>query len=184
MHGDPTGFGDLSNSQNRRQRINRASPAIVRVLQADEGRGRIMVIGGPDRGLDLFRFKDPPDAWYPAGLNARQPCRGATLVSDHVRSGLHDHLIAGVCVQAYCKLVRHRAGRHEQGRFLSQQARRHVLQSIHGGIFTEDVIADFGSRYRLAHPGRGLGDRIAAEINHAATVFQKNTTVIRCDPSS
>src|SRR5205823_7373456 len=54
--------------------------------------------------------------------------------------------------------------------FLSQQTRRHVLQSIHCGIFTEDIIADFGSRYGLAHPGGRLGDRIAAEINHCKTL--------------
>jgi hypothetical protein len=38
---------------------------------------------------------------------------------------------------------------------------------VDGGVFAVNVVADFGLQHGAAHGGRGLGDGVAAKIDHA-----------------
>src|SRR5690242_5346644 len=42
-----------------------------------------------------------------------------------------------------------------------------LLQAVHGGVLTVNVVADFSFGHGAAHLGCGSGDCIAAEIDHA-----------------
>jgi len=101
-----------------------------------------------------------------AGLDAGETRRRSAFVADHMGTGLDDDLVARPGVQADGELVRHRAGGHEERGFLAEQPCRHLLQTIDGRVFAEDVVADLGRRHRLAHGGRGLRHRIAAQVDH------------------
>ena len=78
-----------------------------------------------------------------------------------------EKFVAGPAMKPQADLVRHRAGGNEQGHFLAQQSGDPLFELCDRGIFVKHVVADFGGSHRGPHPGRRLGDRVAAEVQRA-----------------
>ena len=53
----------------------------------------------------------------------------------------------------------------EQAGFLAEQLGRALLEGVDGRVVAEDVVADLGLGHRPAHPGGGLGDGVAAQVD-------------------
>ncbi len=68
-------------------------------------------------------------------------------------------------MDAEADLIAHRAGRHVNGRFLSQHVGDTFFKPPNSWIVAEDVVAHVGGRHSGAHAGRGARDSIAAEVD-------------------
>jgi hypothetical protein len=71
-------------------------------------------------------------------------------------------------------LIGHGSRGDEESGLLSEELRGPLLQAVDAGIFSIDVIAGLGGRHDLAHFCRGLGDRIASQINQCDNRLYKN----------
>ncbi len=87
-----------------------------------------------------------------------------------MRRALDDDLLAWLRVEANGELIGHRTGRHEEGGLFPKHRSRHVLQPIYGGIFAVDIVPYFRTCHRLSHGLSGFRDRIAAQVDHQASV--------------
>ncbi len=89
----------------------------------------------------------------------------AGFVAPAVCANADDHLVAGPRVSAQRDLVRHRAARHEQRGFGSEQLGDPLLEPADRRVLAVDVIADLGLRHRHAHRGSWSRHRIASQID-------------------
>ena len=87
------------------------------------------------------------------------------FVPDDVRFVADDHLVAGPGQDLEGDLVRHRAARHEERRLLAEQFGDPLLQPVDRRVLAVLVVADRRRRHRLAHPRRGRGDGIRAQVD-------------------
>ena len=152
----------------------RARRGHVRVLDADERHRRLVV---------LRRLAGPPDVVGAQHavvvveldeLDAGVHGRGAVLVGDHVlaatrhdggaRSGQHPHR----------DLVGHDARGHEQRRRLAHPRRERLLQSPDRRVLAVVVVTDLGVGHGATHRRRGLGDGVAAQVDHVGHGTQVN----------
>ena len=92
--------------------------------------------------------------------------RAAELVAKDVRHLLGDHLVAGLRQRAERDLVRHRGSREEDRLLVAEQLRRALLERDHGRILALLLVPDLGVGDRPPHLGRGLGQRVGAEVDH------------------
>ena len=74
--------------------------------------------------------------------------------------------------------VRLRTGGHEQRRLKTEVRRQPLLQGVHRGIFTIDVVAHGGLHHGFAHGRGGTGDGIAAQVDE----FHDGLPVAGSDP--
>ncbi len=98
---------------------------------------------------------------------AREPGHHGELVIEQMGARIADDFLAVLGVQFDRDGVAHGAGGDEQGGFFAGDFGGALFQAIDGGVFAIDVVADFGFGHGAAHGGRGLGDGIAAQIDHA-----------------
>ena len=73
-----------------------------------------------------------------------------------MRTRFADHLLAMLGMQLDADGVAHRAGRHEQRRFLARDLRGALLQAIDGRVFAINVVAHFGFGHGRRMAGVGL----------------------------
>ena len=59
---------------------------------------------------------------------------------------------------------------YEEGFFLAGELGGAFLKKIDGGIFPEDIIADFGAGHGFSHGFRGKGYGVGAVIDHFVSV--------------
>jgi len=72
--------------------------------------------------------------------------------------------------------IAHATGRHEQSRFPAKHFGGSRLQTIDRRIFQINIVADFSFGHCPAHRRRGLGHRVAAQIDY----FVAHANVIPC----
>src|SRR2546425_918819 len=160
-----------------RRRPDAPAAAVVRVLDRDRPLARIVVgLAGAEHGPHRLRREDPARTVDDQALRAPERRDGAALVIDDMAAPVADDLFAHARERAEGDLVRHRPGGHPHGRFLAQQRRDAVLQRIDGGVLAVHVVAHFGGRDGLAHPGGRAGDGIAAQIDEVHWMLR----AVRC----
>ena len=93
----------------------------------------------------------------------------ARLIEDGVRLGLGDDLAAARHVGHQAHQVAHRAAGHEEAGLLAGQLGGPFLQGDDRRVVAEDVVAELGLRHRPSHLGRGLRDRVGAQVDAGGT---------------
>jgi hypothetical protein len=161
---------ELARSLDDGERVGpRKDPAagpVVRVLDRDERRARVVVSARLDRGLHLRDAEEPPLAGD-RELNARKGGTRARLEPREVCPFAAHDLVASPRARQQGELVAHRAGGDEKGRLLAREARHELFQGAHGGVFAVDVVADLGARHGFAHGRCGARDGVRPQIDHA-----------------
>ncbi len=171
VHGNVVGKRHLADPIDRGKRIDGPAAAVVRVLQADQfGLDAVRVLR-PDGRFDLLRIEQAPLPRDPVQLHAGQCGRRALFIADDVGAALDDHFVARPGLEPKRQLVGHDPGRHEQGCFLAEQGRRHVLQPVDGGVFPIDIVPDGSGGHGLAHGLAWFRDGVASEVDHGNTVM-------------
>ena len=95
-------------------------------------------------------------------LHSCQRSGRALFISDDMRGAFDDDFLAWLRVEANGKLIAHRAGRHEERGLFPKHRGHHLLEAIHGGIFTVDIVPYVRARHGLSHGVSGFRDCIAA----------------------
>ena len=89
----------------------------------------------------------------------------ALLVANDVAIGFAEEFVAGLAVNAHAELVAHRAGGDEESGFFAEHAGDSLFEAADGGVFAENIVADFGGGHGGAHAGGGASYGIAAEVD-------------------
>ncbi len=133
-----------------------------------------MRVVGLDRRLDLGEIERAVgpvrDHLRLDGAENGQPAR---FVAVTVRLAAQDYLLAALAMAHQRREVRLRAGREQQRRLEAEQLGGLGLQLVYRRIVAEDVVAELGVVHRPAHPGRGPGHRVGAQIDDAAGLFHQ-----------
>ena len=147
-------------------RLDAAGAAVVCVLQADEFRADAVVVAGrSDAAHQLFDVQHAVVAFDRLGGDAEELGVGALLVADDVAIGFAEEFVAGLAVDAHAELVAHRAGGDEQSGFFAEHAGDSLFEAADGGVFAENIVANFGGGHGGAHAGGGASYGIAAEVD-------------------
>lgn len=142
-----------------------AAAAVVGIFDADDFRGREVLIGRAESGLEVCCGEDSADAGETAAGEAGECCGAACFVVVDVGVGVDEDLVAGVCEGAEGELIGHGARGGEEGGFLAEQIGDAGFEEMDGGVVAEDIVSDGGGGHDVAHGLGGLGDGVAAEIN-------------------
>jgi hypothetical protein len=154
-----------------------AAARVVGVFHRHESRLRLPVIIGAAQPAQLLDREAAGRRFEAAELHSGQRRSRAAFVVDHVRGTIDEDLVARLGVAAQSELVRHRAARCEQRRFLPEKGGDALLQFQDSGIVAEDVVADFGFRHGAPHPGVGARDGVTAEVQ-TQSVRPKNEAAL------
>ena len=76
-----------------------------------------------------------------------------------------DEFLAMMSVQLDCDLVAHGAAGDEERRLAPENLSRALLQTVDGGVFGVNVVANLGFKHRTPHLRRRLGDGVAAQVD-------------------
>ena len=106
-------------------------------------------------------------AWSRQLPDYRTHERGRTsgLVQQRMCGLVQNDLVSRSAVHRERDLVAHRAAREEEARFLSEQLRHHLLQSVDGRVFALLLVAHLRGDHGLSHRGRRAGDGVAVEVD-------------------
>ena len=118
-----------------------------------------------------------------AGLAAGEDGGHGHLPVHDVGVSLADDLLAGLGVEADGDLVAHGAGGDEDGCFAAEDFGGFGFETIDGGVFAVDVVADLGVGHGFAHGRRGAGDGVAAEVDDLVQRCCSCVSVVRVRPS-
>ena len=141
---------------------HRATGHIVGVLQADERGLRTVVDLRADGWLDVIPGEDAALRRYCSRETAGEGGHHRHLPIEHVRPRFADHLLAVLRVQANGDLVSHGAGGNkDRGRF-AEDLGGIFFETVDGGVFAVDVVADLGRGHGLAHCWGWPGDGVAS----------------------
>src|SRR3972149_4880244 len=145
----------------------RSVAEVVGVLQADEGGAGRRALAATDVRPHLVQIQAA--VLVVAGgpqLDAGDAGGAAQLRLQYVRLAADDRLVAALAVGEDGDEVGHRAAGDVEGGLLAQPLRGHGLQALDRRVVAQDVVADLGVEHRLAHGGRGLGHRVAAQVDN------------------
>ncbi len=165
MGGEPAAPGHVGDLAHLSERPDGAAAEIRRLLDPDETAPRHVAIVRPDGGLEGRRVVLPARAVEGPDVDAGQRGRTAALEVDRMRRLVRQHLFAVSAVHAERDLVAHRARRQEECRLLAEELGHHLLEKVDRGILVLLLVAHFGLAHEAAHVLRGLGDRVAGEID-------------------
>ena len=169
MHREPVRPGLGDHLLEMPERPDPAAAAVVGVLDADEpGRRRVQVARWVDRLANVLGGEDPVLRHERLHHEPGMDRRAAELVAKDVRHLLGDHLVAGLRQRAERDLVRHRGSREEDRLLVAEELRRALLERDHSRILALLLVPDLGIGDRPPHLGRGLGQRVGAEVDHGA----------------
>ena len=135
----------------------------------DDPRGRVVhVLALAHRGADLLGREPAVEAGQAARDEAGVDGRAAELVDQDVRVLLGEQLLAGPREDPQRDLVRHRRGGDEDRLLLAEQRGAAALELEHRRVLALLLVADDRLGDRAAHLGRGLGERVCAEVDHGS----------------
>ena len=126
---------------------------------------QVIVAGGPDAVHQLFDLQHAVVAFDRLGGDAEELGVRALLVADDVAVGFAEEFVAGLAVNAHAELVAHRAGGDEERGFFAEHAGDSLFEAADGGVFAENIVADFGGGHGGAHAGGGASYGVAAEVD-------------------
>jgi hypothetical protein len=174
VDGQPVLTGYLSYRSQPVAVPHRAARGHVGVLEGDGRDPRLVVLDS------IYRPRQIAGIEGPVVVGDRQPgdaCvqrAGPRLVQHHVLAGAGDHGVPRTGQDAQGDLVGHGARGNEECRLLPGELGEHLLEAVDGGILPVLVVADLGLGHGPAHPRRGPGDGVGAQVDqHGATVRYK-----------
>ena len=133
-----------------------------------DGDRLVDVVRVADRGADRGRVdRAVVRRWDPADRRADDHRVPGGLARERVDLGRADDLAAARDVGHEPDEVAHRAARDEQAGLGAEQLRGALLERADGRVLAEHVVAELGLGHRAPHPGRGQGDGVGAEVDHA-----------------
>ncbi len=151
--------GPAADFRERVVRLNPTRAAIVCVFQAHEPRADAMIVRRPDAADELLDLQHAVVAFDRLGGDAEQLGVGALFVAQDVAIGFAQEFVAGLAVHTQAELVAHRAGGNVESRFFAQHLGDPLLESPHGGVVAEHVVADVGGGHGGAHARASGGSR-------------------------
>jgi len=120
-----------------------ATGHIVRVLQADETGGGMVIKFGRDGAADLLPGEDAALGGDGARQAAGESGHHRHLPIEYVGAGFADDLLSVLSVEADGNLVAHSAGWNEDGGFPAEDFRGARFETVDGWVFPVDVVAHF-----------------------------------------
>jgi hypothetical protein len=152
-------------------------PPIV-FSRGDEPRAREVRIVGLDRRRDAYERQRPVGLVLDGlRLDAAEHGRAAALVLVRVRLLSDEVFVAALAVRHEPDQVALRAGRHVDRGLLAEHLREGGLEAVDGGVLAVDVVPHVGRGHGGTHPGGGLGDGIAAQIDELHGTVSGNRNV-------
>ena len=125
---------------------------------------------------DLLGRETPTIAGQPERHEPGMRSRAAVLVDDDMRVLLCDEHVTRTRVELERDLVRHRRGRDEDRRLVSEERRHAILERVDRRILALLLVADGRLGDRAAHAVRRLRRRVRAQVDHG-----RDATVRRMD---
>ena len=145
------------------RRKDAAVAAVVRVLQADQRTVGEVDVPATDGRLQCVQVHHTVRiVGHGAEPDCAQRRRAAAFVVEDVGLAADDGFVPTLAVREQGGEVTHRAAGDEDGCFLPHQLRCHRLQPADRRVFAEDIVTDLRAGHRIAHGGRGMGNRVAA----------------------
>ena len=87
------------------------------------------------------------------------------LVIEDVSALFADDLLAMMGVQLDRNLVAHGSAGNKQRRLAAEDLGRDRFQAIDGRVVTVHIVTNFGLKHGAAHLRRGLGNRVATQVD-------------------
>ena len=182
VDGGAGGVGDINDGAGVLRGHHAAATAVVGVFQADQGGGGDMDVGAvADGGCHILGGDAPAGVvGDEADLGAGQGGGAGGFVPKHMGFLPHNHLVAAAAPGEGGDEVAHGAAGGEQAGFLSEQGGGAFLEGVDGGIFAEDIIAQFGGGHSAAHFVGGVGNGVATQVNRVHRVVPPGERRRRC----
>ena len=158
-------FGPAANVGQILVRLDPAGTSIVGVLDPHQPRPHHVLVVGANQFPQLLDGHHAVSAFDGARRNAGQLGKGPLLVVVDVTLDIANQLVPRLAVQPHGDLVGHGPRGHEDRRFLAQQLGATRLETLDRRVDVNHVIAHLGGRHRGPHPRRGLGHRVAAQVD-------------------
>jgi hypothetical protein len=137
-----------------------AAADIGGLFGAHERLRRLVARARVKRGAEGIRRVFPVGACERRDLKSAKGCMGTAFAGDDVGGDVGQDFIAGPAIHQCRRHIAHSAGRQEYRGLLSREIGDAVAQQIDGRVIADLLVADFGTRHRLAHPGRRAGLRV------------------------
>ena len=129
------------------ERQHQPAAVVVRVLERDEPRRRVVRVGPVVHVLlELVEGEQAVARAEAAHLQSGVHSGAAALVEEDVRLLVDEDLVAARGVRVESGLVRHRPRGHVESGLLAEQSGGVLLQSDHRRIIAQHVVADLCSR--------------------------------------
>ena len=90
----------------------------------------------------------------------------AKLVASNVGSGVKQHGVTGLGMNAQGNLIGHGPGRYVHGVIRSEHVGNHTFKRVDGRIVVVHIVTDLRVRNCVSHAVRRLCDGVAPEVNH------------------
>src|SRR6202011_4869495 len=176
MHGKAGLVRDVTQGGGLRRAQARPTFAVVRVLETEESRYRLVDIRLADRAAHLLRLETPVRCVERAELKAAHDRGTGNLILEDMAVDLEDDLLSGLRVDQQGAQVTHRPARNKKRGLLPDHLRGSPLQAMYRRVFIPDVVADLGGRHRRPHRFRREREGVAAQLYgacHSAALFSQ-----------
>jgi hypothetical protein len=151
---------------------HRAASPVVRVLHAQHGSWRVVLVGLTQVPADQLGGQHAVVSRDGAGHHPAEHRHAARLVVHDVGVRLGDGLGTPFRGRKHGAQVGHGAGRHEDRVLVAEDGRAKPLELVHGRVSVVNVVAEFGVRHRLDHRRCRLGRRVV-EAQHPFTARRR-----------
>ncbi|NJK31218.1 MAG: creatininase family protein [Deltaproteobacteria bacterium] len=149
----------------QRERHNPTTAAIVRVLEAEQARPRIVNVRPTDRRSDPLGIQHSPLARNRHRHQVRDAGERADLVMENVRLRVEDHLVARLSVDHQRDQVGHVAADRQHRRRLAHRGGGEGLEAQDRWVLAVGVVAERCGGEGLEHRGGREGLGVAAEVD-------------------
>ena len=146
--------------------VHRSARHIMGLLDRHRPGGRAIRRHRAEISNDLADGEQSPFRLDGADHAAAEPGHHREFVIEQVGARIANYLLPMLGEQLDGDCVPHRAGGNEQGGRLAGDFGGTLFEAVDGGIFAIHVVADFGFEHGAPHGRRGLGNGIAAQIDH------------------
>src|SRR6202044_2905986 len=139
------------------ERRHGAAGHVVRVLKADKTSGCAVVYFRRDGCADLRPGENTALAGNCARQAARERRHHRHLPVENMRASFADDLLTVLRMEADGDLIAHSSSGNEDGGLAAEDLGGARFQTIDGGVFAINIIANFGSSHCRPHRGGGTG---------------------------
>jgi MFS family permease len=142
-----------------------AAAAVVRVLEAQDPRSRVVQVAPADRRRDVVGVEASLGRRQRPRHQPRHARERARLVVEHVAVAVEDHLVARPRVHHQRHEVAHVPAEHEQRGLGAEPRGEERLEPCDRGVLAAGVVAEVGRGDRLEHRRGGERLGVAAQVD-------------------